>query len=90
MQNYIASLFLCIIIIIAGAGDYASVSRLLTFSPGSGSQQLCTNITIQDDSVLESDEIFLVELEVDREHVEFNFLNTATVLITNDDSKKLQ
>lgn len=76
--------------IIAGAGDYTSISRSLTFTPGTGSQQQCTDITILDDSVVENTENFLITLstlEDDTQHVDFNSLNSATVLITNNDSK---
>ena len=68
-----------------------SISRPLTFTPGSGSQQLCTEITIIDDNVVESDESFLIVLNTmasDVEHVDF-FRGSATAFITNDDSELL-
>lgn len=73
-----------------GNDDYLAVSTPLTFTPGSGSQQRCTDITIINDQVVESDETFLVTLDTsdvgDREHIDFNPFS-ATVVITNDDSK---
>lgn len=74
----------------AGTGDYASISQPLTFSPGSGFQQRCANITILDDNVVESVENFFVSLETsvsDADHVDFNVSDTAVVNITDDDSK---
>ena len=72
-------------------GDYIAVSTPLTFTPGSGSQQQCTDITIINDEVVESDETFVVTLDTsdvsDREHVDFSPVSAATVVITNDDSK---
>jgi hypothetical protein len=64
----------------------------MTFTPaaGSGSQQRCSDITILDDSVVESTENFLVSLSTsanDADHVDFDSFDTAIVSITNDDSK---
>ena len=79
-------------IIIGNNEDYIGVTQPLTFSPGSGSQQQCTDVVILDDDVIESDETFLVTLDTldvsDREHVNFNPFATSTVTITNDDSKR--
>lgn len=72
-----------------GVGDYTSISQPLTFTPGSGSQQLCADITIIDDNIVESDESFLIVLNTlatDVEHVDFS-LGSATAFITNDDSE---
>ena len=70
--------------------DYTSIAQPLTFTPGSGSQQRCADITILDDSVVESTEMFLVSLSNsanDADHVDFNSFGTAVVSITNDDGK---
>ena len=67
-----------------------SISRPLTFTPGSVSQQRCTDITILDDIVVENTESFIVSLSTsanDADHVNFNSFETAIVSITNDDSK---
>lgn len=67
-----------------------SISQPLTFTPGSGSQQRCADITILDDNVVESTESFEVSLGTsanDADHVSFNSLGTAVVSISNDDSK---
>ena len=66
------------------------ISQPLTFTPGSGSQQRCRDITILDDTVVESTESFFVSLGTsasDADHVSFNSLGTTVVSITNDDSK---
>ena len=67
----------------------------MTFTPaaGSGSQQRCSDITIVDDSVVESTESFIVSLSTsanDADHVDFNSFDTAVVSISNDDSKHQQ
>ena len=80
----------CIVLSTAGAGDYVSISRPLTFTPGSGSQQRCTDIIILDDSVVENTESFIISLTTsanNADHVNFNSFETAIVSITNDDSK---
>ena len=75
--------------------DYISISQPLTFTSaaGSGSQQRCSDITILDDSVVESTESFIVSLSTspnNADHVDFNSFDTAVVSISNDDSKHQQ
>lgn len=72
-----------------GVGDYVALSMLLTFTPASGSQQRCTNVTILDNDVVESTEHFLVMLDAsenDAEHIDFP-LAAANVSVMDDDSK---
>lgn len=72
-----------------GTDDYSPVSSMeLSFRVASATQPQCADIQLEDDSVLESDETFLVILNSSDSAV-LTDPNTATVTINNDDSKLL-
>ena len=65
------------------------MSELVTFDPepSGQSEPQCINIQITDDSTLEAEEIFFVELQSTNPNVTPDpSANNATVVILNDDS----
>ena len=56
----------------------------LTFQPGTSSQ--CASVIVNDDSTLENNEIFLVELTTADEAVQLN-PTSANITIIDNDSK---
>ena len=56
----------------------------LTFQPGTSSQ--CASVIVNDDSTLENNEIFLVELTTADEAVQLN-PSSADITIIDNDSK---
>ena len=70
-----------------GDADYFPVSdRALTFQPSFASQQVCGDIRLVNDSILEINEQFLVVLS-SSDNAAVIDSNTATVTINNDDRK---
>lgn len=69
--------------------DYISMSEVRTFDPQPDGQSTpqCINIQITDDSVLEAEEMFFVELQSTNPDVSPDpSASNATVVILNDDS----
>ena len=66
-------------------GDFVSVTRVLTFQPESTPQN-CISVTIRDDSILETNEVFGVDLSTSDLGTNSG-QQSANVTITNDDSK---
>ena len=71
--------------IVTASGDFFDVSdHVLTFQSAAVSQ--CTEISIEDDTILESDEVFSVQLSTLDQDV-FLTLSMATVTIEDNDSE---
>lgn len=66
-------------------GDFVSVTRVLTFQPESTPQN-CISVTIRDDSILETNEVFGVDLSTNDVGTNSG-QQSANITITNDDSK---
>ena len=73
------------LLIVTASGDFFGVSdHELTFQSAAVSQ--CTEISIEDDTILENNEVFSVQLSTLDQDV-FLTLSTATVTIEDNDSK---
>ena len=73
--------------LITAQDDYIPVSNMeLTFQPAPTPQPQCDDIQLENDNIVESDEIFRVILSSTDSAVVTD-PNTATVTISNDDSK---
>ena len=71
--------------IVTASGDFFDISdHELTFQSAAVSQ--CTEISIEDDTILESDEVFSVQLSTLDQDV-FLTLSMATVTIEDNDSE---
>ena len=66
-------------------GDFVSVTTVLTFQPESTPQN-CISVTIRDDSILETNEVFGVDLSTSDLGANSQ-QQSVNVTITNDDSK---
>ncbi len=62
--------------------DFATTTRVLAFFP---SLEVCAEIPIIDDDVLENDEVFIVELSTDDPNIQLG-TESVSVTITNTDS----
>ena len=70
--------------LIAGT-DYGGVVTTVTFEPGDTEQFV--DISIVNDDVLEGVEMFTATLTIDDSNVDISSNDTATITITDDDSK---
>ena len=71
--------------IVTASGDFSDVSdHELTFQSAAVSQ--CTDISIEDDTILENDEVFSVQLSTLDQDVNLT-LSTAIVTIEDNDSE---
>ena len=70
--------------LIAGT-DYGGVVTTVTFEPGDTAQFV--DISIVNDDVLEGVEMFTATLTTDDSNVDISSNDTATITITDDDSK---
>ena len=67
-------------------GDYFSVSQDLTFSQSSSRE--CVNVSIVNDDELENEEEFSLTLTTGEDRVNLD-PDSSTILITDDDGKKI-
>ena len=81
------SIIMIIISNIPHSLDYSLIPENIIFSPGMTGPQ-CQSISITDDSILESDEVFVVALSTMDQNVILNPSNT-TVTILDDDGNVL-
>lgn len=68
----------------AGSNDFTSIPLVLTFQPST--TELCVNISVSRDVVLEDDEVFTVQLNTSDKAVLLS-LSSANVTIVDNDSK---
>ena len=71
----------------AEPGDYTSTQQTVTFPPGSSPPaQLCINVPIVDDNLVEADELFAVSASSSVSNVQFApGADTASVIIEDND-----
>ena len=78
-------------IILGGAIDYNFTSHNITFT--TGVTRVTFNVTVIDDNIFESDEIFYLSITAHHgslpNGVSIGYTNQATVTIDDDESKRL-
>ena len=79
-----------IIPLLIGGSDYVSISNLpVVFMAGDGlGSTACTNVTVIDDDVVESNETFSITATASSDPVNILMISEAEVIITDDDGKK--
>lgn len=79
-------LTLCHLIVLIDGSDYGALSTSLTFEPTNSLGPLCVNISIVDDTAVEDDELFIVQLDTSDSAI-IIAPNTSSVVILNDDGE---
>ena len=69
--------------------DYVSIDETVTFQPATSTSPVCVNISIMDDSTLESDEVFTVRLTSSDVDVVIGSIQEANVTISDNDGKMI-